>query len=105
MNCLTYAGDVRAIRAAGSAQHVAGEVLNVGPGSQTPVNDALRLAAQFVGTELDVCDDATQPGEAKDASADTSRAREKRSYSPEVAFRDRPRAESDWLATIKVQAP
>jgi len=94
----TYVGDiVAATRAAGTVEGIAGEVFNVGGGSQTALEETLALIEEFAGRPLEVNHGPPRSGDVKDTSADTTRAREKLGYRPQVGLREGLLAEFEWM--------
>jgi len=100
----TFVSDaVAATRAASTAEGVAGEVFNVGGGSQIALKEALALIEELAGRPLDVSYGETRSGDVKDTSADTSRARRALGYAPTVGFDDGLRAEFEWMLETTAQ--
>lgn len=101
----TFVSDiVTATRAASTAEGVAGDVFNVGGGSQIAVSDALTLIGELAGRPLDIRFGPPRSGDVKDTGADTSRAREKLAYRPAVSFEDGLRAEFEWMLAAAAQS-
>ncbi len=93
----TFVSDaVDANIAAGEAKAV-GRVFNIGGGSRVTVNWVLQVIGELAGREPLVAHRATQRGDVRHTSADTSDARDFLGYVPRVALRDGLRAEVDWL--------
>jgi UDP-glucuronate 4-epimerase len=94
----TYVSDiVAATRAAGSVEGIAGEVFNVGGGSQTAVAETLALIGELAERPLEVSYGPPRSGDVRDTSADTARARAILGYRPEVELREGLLAELEWM--------
>jgi UDP-glucose 4-epimerase len=97
----TFISDiVAATRAASTADGAAGQVFNVGGGSQTSVNDALGLLSGLAGCQLDVRYLEHRSGDVTDTGADTSRARAVLDFAPTVTFEQGLAAEFEWMVAI-----
>lgn len=94
----TYVADVvSATRSAAESSAAAGEIYNVGGGSQVELMHAIRLLEKFVGRTIAVEHHDAQPGDIKATGADISRARTDLDYEPSVRFEDGLRAEFEWI--------
>ena len=94
----TYVGDVvSATRAASEAPNANGQVLNIGGGSQTSVNDALRIISELAGRELEVRHHPRSSGDVRDTAADTTRARALLAYEPATELREGLEREFEWV--------
>jgi UDP-glucuronate 4-epimerase len=95
----TYVEDVvAATRAAATSPGVAGQVFNVGGGSQVSLTAAVELIQQFAGRELDIRHLTRELGDVKHTGADTTRARERLGFTPKVALEQGLLAEFEWVA-------
>ena len=93
----TFISDVvSATRVASTAAGVAGEVFNIGGGSQIALIDALQMIGDLAAGELNVRYAEPQSGDARDTGADISRARSRLDYAPAVAFTEGLGAQFEW---------
>jgi UDP-glucuronate 4-epimerase len=96
----TFVDDVvAATRSASTALQVAGEVFNIGGGSQIAVNETLSLISELSGRELDVRYVDPQSGDPKGTGADTTSAQAKLGFATTVNFQDGLRAQFEWMAS------
>jgi UDP-glucose 4-epimerase len=65
-----------------------GGVYNLGGGARTSMNEVLEMIADLTGEELNVRRVAAQAGDARDTSADTSRARAQLGFAPSRSLYD-----------------
>jgi UDP-glucuronate 4-epimerase len=94
----TFVDDViAAVRAAGVVPGAAGQVYNVGGGSQVSVNDALELIATFSGRPLDVRHEDAVQGDVRDTGADIARARRDLGFRPLTSIEEGLLAEFEWM--------
>ena len=94
----TYVDDVvAATMAAGSADIAPGRAYNIGGGSQTSIREALALIADLAARELDVVYTASERGDVRDTSADTTRARNELGFAPATGLEAGLAAELDWM--------
>jgi UDP-glucose 4-epimerase len=94
----TYVTDVvSATRSAAETPAAAGEIYNVGGGSQVELVHAIRLLEEFAGRTVDVVRGEEQPGDVRATGADITRARTDLGYEPSVRFEDGLRAEFEWI--------
>jgi UDP-glucuronate 4-epimerase len=97
----TYVSDVvAATRSAGKVQRWAGEVLNVGGGSQIALTDALALIEELAGKPLEIRHAPPRTGDVRHTGADTALARSLLDYKPAVSFADGLRAEFEWISGV-----
>ncbi len=93
----TFVEDVvRATRAAAGQAEAVGHTFNVGGGSQTSVNETLRIIAELAGHDLDIEHRPRSSGDARDTSADSSRARRVLGYEPIVSISTGIRRQFEW---------
>jgi nucleoside-diphosphate-sugar epimerase len=93
----TYVDDIVAARAAaGSADIAPGRAYNIRGGSQTSIRQALALIAELSARELDVVYTASERGDVRDTSANTTRARNELGFAPATGLEDGLAAELDW---------
>jgi UDP-glucose 4-epimerase len=103
----TFVDDiVRANRAAMDAMlaGAVGGTYNLGGGSTVTVREVVELLAELVGREVDVSYGATQPGDVRHTSADTTRAREAIGFAPTVQLREGLGREVEWLRGVYARA-
>lgn len=93
----TYVGDVvAATRAAAEIAGANGQILNIGGGSRSSVNEALALVGELAGRELDVRHHPHSAGDARDTGADTSRAQQVLGYAPVTTLAQGIEREFEW---------
>jgi UDP-glucuronate 4-epimerase len=94
----TYVDDVVAATIAASGADIApGRAFNLGGGSQTSVREVLDLISELAGTELDVAYTASERGDVRDTSADTTRARNELGFAPSTSIEEGLAAEFEWM--------
>jgi UDP-glucuronate 4-epimerase len=103
----TYVADVvTATRSAAETPVAAGQIYNVGGGSQIELMHAIRLLEDFAGRTVVVERREAQPGDVRATGADITRARTELGYEPSAGFDDGLRAEFEWVqARISAGAP
>jgi UDP-glucuronate 4-epimerase len=95
----TFVSDVvSATRAASEAPEIAGEVFNVGGGSQIGINESLALISELAGHQLEVHYVEQRMGDTQATGADTRRATSKLAFKPTVGFADGLREQFLWMA-------
>jgi UDP-glucose 4-epimerase len=87
---------VRANLLAAEAPEVHGEVVNIGCGEATDLNQMVRDFNKVLGTDLEPIYEAPRPGDVKHSLADVSAARDLLGYKPQVFFADGLRRTTDW---------
>jgi nucleoside-diphosphate-sugar epimerase len=87
---------VRANLLAAQAPEVHGEVVNIGCGQATDLNQMVRDFNDLLGTDLEPIYEAPRPGDVKDSLADVSAARDLLGYEPTVRFAEGLRRTIDW---------
>ena len=80
----TYISDAVAANIAAGLSEACGETFNIGGGSQVSVNQVLTLVSQLLERPIDVRYLATERGDVRHTSADTSRALQHLGYSPQA---------------------
>jgi len=80
-----------------------GEILNLGTGVPTSVNDIVRELNQILGTQLDPIREPARPGEVQSIYLDASRAQRVMGWTPAVAFAEGLRRTVEWarVATVR----
>lgn len=102
----TYVDDVvHATLAAASEPNATGGIFNIGGGSQTSVNEALALIAEFMDGPLDVRCTAELHGDVRSTAADTTRALAALGFCAQTRLTDGLRTEFDWLAANLCDSP
>jgi nucleoside-diphosphate-sugar epimerase len=101
----TYVEDVvDATRRAAQAPEASGTVMNIGGGSQSSVNRALELLAQWAGRTLEIEHRAEQHGDVRDTCADISKASQVLGFSPRTSFDDGLRKQFEWAIDTHLSA-
>ena len=76
-----------------------GEMLNIGTGVGTSVNDIVRAINEVLGTRIEPIHEAARPGEVQRIYLDASRARASLGWTPTVTFLEGLRRTIDWHRT------
>jgi nucleoside-diphosphate-sugar epimerase len=93
----TFVEDVvRATRAAAEVEGVAGQVFNVGGGSQVSLADALALLELLIGRVAQIDRRPREVGDVRHTSADTRRAHRQLGFSPQVSLEEGLAAQVEW---------
>jgi UDP-glucuronate 4-epimerase len=101
----TFVEDVvRATRLAAERAEAAGEVMNVGGGSQISVNHALGLLADLAGRPLEIQHLPPRHGDVRDTGADTTKASQLLGFSSRTSFADGLREQFEWAAGTHLRA-
>jgi nucleoside-diphosphate-sugar epimerase len=97
----TFVGDVvAATRSAASSEAVEGGSFNIGGGSRVTLAEALLLIEGFAGQSLDIRYLEAQLGDVRDTGADTTRARERLDFTPDVPFEVGLERQFEWAAQL-----
>lgn len=97
----TFVGDVvAATRSAAISQAVEGGSFNIGGGSRVTLAEALDLIEGFAGQSLDIRYLEAQLGDVRDTGADTSQARERLDFAPDVPFEVGLARQFEWAAQL-----
>jgi nucleoside-diphosphate-sugar epimerase len=91
----TYVADAVDATYAAVSAGAPGAAYNVGGGHRVSMNEVLAMLADLAGAELRVRHVEPQRGDARDTSADTTRAREDLSFNPSMSLEDGLRAHID----------
>lgn len=76
-----------------------GQVVNVACGQRVSVNDIVRLANQFLGSDVQSTFAPPRPGDVKDSWADISLAKQVIGYQPKIFFEEGLRRWIEWYKT------
>jgi nucleoside-diphosphate-sugar epimerase len=75
----------------------AGEVFNIGCGTQTSLNQLVRELNAILGTELSPVYEASRPGDVRHSVADVGKARDLLEYTPAVSLRSGLEQVLEWF--------
>src|SRR2546426_1221785 len=67
---------------------VAGQLINLGSGSATSVNEVARLLSEIAGVPIHTKHGEPRPGDVRDSRADITRASAKLGFTPRTSLRD-----------------
>lgn len=95
----TYIDDIVAANVAALTSNASG-VFNIGGGHRLALNEVLDTLGEVLGSHVDREIDPEQPGDVRDTSADTSRARRAFGYEPRTSLEQGLRAEVDWVREL-----
>jgi UDP-glucose 4-epimerase len=90
-----YVGDVVEANVI-ALERASGEMLNLGTGVGTSVNDIVRELNAILGTAIEPIHDAARPGEVQRIYLDATRARQVLGWTPTVSFREGLRRTVEW---------
>ena len=93
----TYVSDIVDATIAASGCKIDGEIVNVGGGSTTSVNEAIEILQKLAGREAVVKYCESQKGDVGQTHADISKARRLLRYEPKVGLRDGLFREVEWV--------
>jgi UDP-glucose 4-epimerase len=97
----TYVADVvAATRAAADTPSANGEIMNIGGGSQSSVNETLTIISELADHELEVRYHPHSTGDAKDTSADTAAAQRILGYAPSTTLAEGIAHEFEWARSV-----
>ena len=85
---MTHVDDVVTANLLAQQADCVGQVINIGGGTSTSVNDLIRMLETIVGKRAKVCHGETVHGDARDTLADNSRARRILGWQPEVGLEE-----------------
>ena len=83
-------------------EKASGEIVNIGTGIGTSVNDIVRELNVILGTNIEAIYEAPRPGEVQRIYLDASKAKRILGWSPKTTFRDGLRATVEWSRTNKL---
>jgi UDP-glucuronate 4-epimerase len=91
---------VQALRASGTCKSPDHKVYNVGGGTQTSLNKAIELIAEYSGQNVEIEYLQRESGDVHHTSADTSRAKCDLGYTPSTDLRSGLQAEFNWMTGV-----
>lgn len=94
----TYISDIVEANLSAAQHGQAGQVFNIGGGTQATVNAVLDIFRSHVGEKLRIKRLERQVGDARHTSADTGFARSVLKYKPQVSLEQGIKSELDWMA-------
>ena len=83
-----YVGDLTTALELAGERPVAGQIINVGSGSATSVNEVARLLSEIAGVSIRTKHGEPRPGDVRDSRADITRAAAKLGFAPHTSLRD-----------------
>ena len=83
-----YVGDLTAALELAGERPVAGQLINLGSGSATSVNEVARLLSEIAGVPIHTKHGEPRPGDVRDSRADITRASAKLGFAPRTSLRD-----------------
>ena len=95
----TYVEDIVTANITALMSNASG-VFNIGGGHRLALNEVLGRLGDVLGSHVDREIDPEQPGDVRDTSADTSRARRVFGYEPRTSLEQGLRAEVDWVREL-----
>lgn len=98
----TFVGDAVTATIAAADRGDLGGVYNIGGGSRVSMNHVLELMAACTGRTPKITHEPAQKGDMRDTYADTSLARDRLGFVPQMGLEDGIRAEHDWLSLTPV---
>jgi UDP-glucose 4-epimerase len=93
----TYVADAVEANWLALAPTAVGQVLNIGGGSRSSVNQILATLEEILGRPIGREHGPPQPGDVRDTWADTSRARQVLGFAPRVSLREGLARQVEWL--------
>jgi UDP-glucose 4-epimerase len=79
---------VEAILSSMKSSKAEGEIINVGSGKPTSINDLAKAILDLTGLDLKICHQKPRAGDIKDSYADISKAGKLLNYSPKICIKD-----------------
>src|SRR2546427_2548156 len=83
-----YVGDLTTALELGGERRVGGQIINVGSGSATSVNEVARHLSEIAGVPIRTKHGEPRPGDVRDSRADITRAAAKLGFAPHTSLRD-----------------
>ena len=100
----TYVSDAVSATIAAMERGVAGEMYNVGGGTEAALRDVIALCERISGRRLEVVHERAMAGDVRRTAADTSRIRRDVQWSPRTNLEDGLRAHLDWAQHFATEA-
>jgi len=94
-----YVGDLTAALELAGERPVSGEIINVGSGSTTSVNEVARLLSEVAGVPIRTKRIGPRPGDVRDSRADITKAAEKFGFAPRISLREGLERTLAWYRT------
>src|SRR5438309_8254708 len=94
-----YVGDLTTALELAGERPVAGQIINVGSGSATAVNEVARHLSEIAGVPTRTKHGDPRPGDVRDSPADITRAAAKLGFAPHTSLRDGPARTLAWYPT------
>jgi nucleoside-diphosphate-sugar epimerase len=83
-----FATDIAEALELAGEKPVDGDIMNLGSGQATSVNEVVRLLSDILGTSIRSSHKPGRPGDVRDSRADVTKAREKLGFAPHTTVRD-----------------
>ncbi len=83
-----YVGDLTTALELAGERPVPGQIINVGSGTATSVNDVARLLSEIASGPIRTKRTESRPGDVRDSRADTTKAEEKLGFAPRTSLRE-----------------
>ena len=83
-----YVGDVTTALELAGERPVAGQIINVGSGTSTSINELARLLSEIAGVPVRTKRVDPRPGDVRDSHADITKAAEKLGFAPRTPLRE-----------------
>ena len=96
----TFVSDVVEATVRAGESELVGEVLNLGGGRGTSLNDALKLIEELLGRKAEVEYAAAQKGDVRNTLADISKIKKHLGYKPKVSLEEGLEEEIRWLRPL-----
>jgi UDP-glucose 4-epimerase len=96
----TYVGDIVTANIAATVSSDVTGVFNIGGGHRLVLNEVLDTLSAVLGFHVEREIEPEQPGDVRDTSADTSRARRAFGYEPTTSLEKGLHAEVDWIREL-----
>lgn len=92
----TYVSDIVDANIAASEKPIAGEILNLGGGSRTSLNETLKILGEISGTQPILEYNPAIQGDVRDTWADTEKAQLLLEFQPKVTLREGLKNQYEW---------
>lgn len=100
----TYVADAVEANWLALGPRAVGQVLNIGGGSQSSVNQVLAALEEILGRPIRRERRPPQPGDVRHTWADTSRARDSLGFTPRMSLREGLACQVEWLRKLSANA-